>query len=340
MACAADLDIAPHLKVYLNMDKKTSAPSVIGQAAAESQIVLIEDIHNETQRWEEMLQSLPAMAHSGVKHLFLESPAYMQPALDRLQDGKINFDEFGAEVREINAKRGVPTPHWDHKAEKQQKEEFEHFITDAKKAGIRVHYVDEPPEIARTDPHTKEYLGIGVRYSERIAQIGIDGAWKETMAELTKRFGDHGVKDFIDFNTTLHEQRLAENGRVAETIHHIARSEKSVVFYGAAHIEPEKEHFPAEQGLGRLLNQMGHSTEIVDRDAHGSWHQKEILPLRSSCGITIPQELQALVNAVAESVKAHFSVFVPQGMDMGFHHSMSAPALANSGGKSASSLSM
>ena len=308
------------------MVKDTFASTVIGKATTESQITLVEDAHDEPERRQGMFHSLEAMARSGVKHVFMESPAFLQPALNRLQDGKIDFETYSAAAKEEIGKQGFSRPEWDHEKAAQRKAELEHFLSEAKKLGIRIHYVDEPPEIARTHPHAKEYLALDVKLTERSAAVGEKAAWSEIKAELKERFGEDAVADFFQFNKTLSHQRFEENKMVAERIHQIAGSEKSVVFYGAAHMEPETCNFPAELGLGRLLNQLGHSTEIVDISSQGDWVQKETLPAPHALRSSIPQDVKQFANAIAETMKGRLSPSEHQGTEVGaepsFHLAM------------------
>lgn len=224
---------------------KQSIEDLVRLTGKNHQNLLLGDTHHQDNgiaRFVSRQDTMVALAESGVTHLFLEFPVWLQHLADAYADGVLTKDAFADQM----ASRYNSYHH-------QKDEARERYlitatmIDNAKKAGIQTHFIDggegsfsplgglrKKMEEAEVD-YQKKYK---IADSEFVGHF-VD---KKNASQIQNHVRQYFAKNYPEISDPLEkyvkalvQARIAGDPALADRINEIAKGEKSAIFYGVQH---------------------------------------------------------------------------------------------------------
>lgn len=282
---------------------------MIRDAASQADTVLLGDTNHllgYEMALDKMNGSLVDIAESGVTHIYLEFDVKMQEQFTALAEGRIGRDEFARNCTDILA-QGNPDYDRTH-AETLMREKIAPLIENGEKMGITVHAAD----FRHGDEYNTQIHDLETRIETmREAEKG-NAAPSDELLSLQR--------ELLDLQDTKAHARLDDRD-LAGLVHDTARGEKSIVLFGADHLQRDGD-FENALGAGSLVRINLQPTENSAR-VDQAIIDAQTDPARSTPDYNYRMDTQTLQSTTADTAPA--DPLPPKAEDLGPGQGTPAP---------------
>ena len=242
---------------------------VLEQLSSDHQFTVIGDTDHRNLALRDKLaekENFASLARSGVKHLFLEFPAQLNPLAQQLAQGEISRSDFVGELEDKFRPNFLITP----EAQQHMRENTATLIETAKQHGITTHFVDPGNGVTALNRDFEERGNYLIKAMLDDKQKDNPADYKEIKGLLTDTFnttakGEQRIvalmtdwvqqlpparlKEVTEGLPKLHDdsmEKRLDDRALADNIKAVAGNEKAAIFYG-------NEHGSYQGGLTDLL---------------------------------------------------------------------------------------